>query len=82
MSDDIAESSAHPGPLSPLRDIDTHRYRVLADLPALGMQAGDEFTAWAQGEVFASVSGRGLGAAKNADIAAWLAAGLIEEVRP
>ena len=75
MSDSIGSL---PGSLSP-RNTDTVSYRILKELPKPEVGAvGALFTAWPQGEVFACVSGLGLGAVKNGEIADWLSAGLIE----
>lgn len=77
MSDDLP--ATHPGSLSP-RDIASHLYRVVRELPRAGLPAvGEVFQAWPWGETFAHL--RGLGpVARNAEIADWLSAGLIEEV--
>jgi hypothetical protein len=80
MSDDLP-LSAHPGTISP-RNVDTVHYRVLAKLPKDIAPVGGRFSAWPQGEVFACVSGIGLGPVKNSDIADWLEAGLIERETP
>lgn len=70
--------TSHPGTISH-RDVDTHRYRVLRELPNPKMPSiGAVFEAWPQGEVFAFVSGVGLGVCRNSDIAEWVAAGLVE----
>lgn len=79
---DIAETSAHPGTISP-RDVDTRTYRVLKPLPKEVEDiapVGGTFSAWAQGEVFACVSRVGLGRVRNSDIAAWVEAGIVERV--
>jgi len=80
MSDEPS-ISAHPGTLSP-RIVDTLTYRVLKPLPKPVAEVGGTFTAWAQGEVFASVSGLGLGPVRNAEILEWLEAGLIVRETP
>lgn len=70
-------ASAHPGTLSP-RLIDTVHYRVIEALPIPGIApVGGRFSAWAQGETFANVSGVGLGPVRNSDIEVWLSSGMI-----
>lgn len=77
MSDE--PTSAHPGTLSP-RNIDTVTYKVLGDGTKLPFAIGETFSAWPQGEVFACVSGIGLGVVKNGEIEEWVKAKLIERV--
>ena len=72
-------ATAHPGTLSP-RNVDTVHYRVIRTLPKDIAPVGGTFSAWAQGEVFACVSGIGLGPVKNSEIDEWEAAGLIERI--
>ncbi len=77
MSDTGSVNPTSGASLSP-RNTDTLVYRVLRALPVDGIApVGGTFTAWAQGEVFACVSGVGLGPVKNADIASWLESGTI-----
>lgn len=81
MSDGPVIESSHPGTLSP-RIIDTLTYRVLKPLPKEVAPVGGTFTSWPQGEVFACVSGLGLGPVRNADILDWLERGLIVRETP
>lgn len=74
-------ASTHPGTLSP-RYIDTVTYRIKSPLCAKVGPVGGTFSAWPQGEVFACVSGVGLGPVKNSEIAGWLEDGLIEREIP
>ncbi len=77
MSDTGSVNPTSGASLSP-RNTDTLVYRVLKALPVDGIApVGGTFTAWAQGEVFACVSGVGLGPVKNSDIAGWLDSGMI-----
>ena len=78
---DAVPASAHPGTLSP-RNVDTVHYRVIRTLPKDIAPVGGTFSAWAQGEVFACVSGIGLGPVRNSDIEEWREAGLIERLVP
>lgn len=53
-------------------------YRVIQELPISGIAPiGGRFSAWAQGETFACVSGVGLGPVRNSDIEIWLSSGMI-----
>lgn len=79
MSDAVSTQSAYPGTISP-RNVDTVTYRVLRELPKPVAPVGGTFSAWPQGEVFACVSGVGLGLVKNSEISEWEEAGLIERV--
>ena len=74
-------ASSHPGTLSP-RNVDTVSYRVVQIIDKLPLGVGETFSAWAQGEVFACVSGLGLGIIKNGEIEDWEAAGLIVREKP
>lgn len=77
---DVASESAHPGGVSPARDINTKKYLVVEQLPVRGLEEGVVFSTWAQGEVFAHVSGLGLGVVTNGQIQVWESAGKIRRV--
>lgn len=77
---DVSSANVLPGGISS-RNTDTRHYRVLRTLPIAGIaEVNGRFTSWPQGEVFANVSGVGLGPVKNSDIASWLESGMIEHL--
>lgn len=68
-------NTSHPGTLSP-RNVDTVRYTVVKPLPNAKMpKVGELLETWPQGEFYAFVTGVGLAACRNSDIAEWVAAG-------
>lgn len=82
MSDEATSPAPNAGSLSP-RNTDTVVYRVLKELPIAGIApVGKVFSSWPQGEVFACVSGVGLGPVRNSDVALWEESGLIVREKP
>ena len=69
-------ATALSGGVSPSRDIATHRYRVTGELGQPGFPVGSEFRAWAWGETFAQIEGRGP-VLTNSQIEEWLSRGKI-----
>lgn len=54
------------------------RYTVVKPLPNAKMpKVGELLETWPQGETYAFVTGVGLAACRNSDIAEWAAAGLL-----
>ena len=77
---DLSGVVALPGGLSDARNVETVRYRVMAELPNPAMPpVGGTFAAWAWGTYVAMVEPGGP-IAKLAEIDGWLKAGLIERI--